>query len=130
MGEDKEALERLKARAAKEELAAGNVQGPNCRGTEWGADIIAAHRQHAADLSWIIAEREGLEREVEELREALEDISAYPGPHADEAAHWRAERASQALAALQSHKGGEGDSELAAADNNDKADCTTSGGAG
>jgi NTP pyrophosphatase (non-canonical NTP hydrolase) len=35
-----------------------------------------------------------------------------------------------ALAALQSHKGGEGESELAAADNNREADCTTSGGAG
>jgi hypothetical protein len=58
----KEALERLKARAVKEELAAGNVQGPSFRGSEWGADIIAAHRQHAADLSWLIAEREGLER--------------------------------------------------------------------
>jgi hypothetical protein len=61
----KEALERLKARAAKEELAAGKVQGPSFRGSEWGADIIAEHRQHADDLSWLIAEREGLEREVE-----------------------------------------------------------------
>ena len=39
-----------------------------------------------------------LGQEVGRLREALEEIAQYPGPKADEAAHWRAEEARAALA--------------------------------
>lgn len=38
-----------------------------------------------------------LGQEVGRLREALEEIAQYPGPKADEAAHWRAEEARAAL---------------------------------
>ncbi len=47
-----------------------------------------------------VAERERgkVEAVIKRLRGALEHIAQYPGPHTDEAAHWRAEAAHAALA--------------------------------
>lgn len=42
-------------------------------------------------------ERAELEAQRDSYRKALEEIAVHPGPHADEAAHWRAEAARQAL---------------------------------
>jgi hypothetical protein len=55
--EEREAVARLKLRAEQEARWAGNVQGPAFRGTQWGADIIDEHRQHAADLRLLLSRR-------------------------------------------------------------------------
>lgn len=46
---------RLEALARREDKAAGGVQGPSFRGSEWGADIIASHRQNAHDIRTVLA---------------------------------------------------------------------------
>lgn len=51
--------------ADEEVRLAGRVQGPAFKGTEWGADIIAAHRTKAATL------RAAAER-IEELEASSE----------------------------------------------------------
>lgn len=62
MSEEREDLikarERLREWAIAEDKAATGVQGPAFVGSAWGADIIAAHKQRAADLRLLLAHQE------------------------------------------------------------------------
>jgi len=75
-------------------LRAGGPCPEKCRDMSPAGGCACGNAALAAGLR----ERDEARAEIERLRGALEHIAQYPGPHADEAAHWRAEAARAALA--------------------------------
>jgi hypothetical protein len=69
------AVERLTALAASEDKAAGGVTSKALTGTEWGADIIAAHRQNASDIRLIRSHVSRLEGDLAWMRPMLKSAS-------------------------------------------------------